>query len=122
MRPNRPNESERNTSMSGPHSRFSMTLRPCALALSCAMVLSAPWAIAQITPTAPPPPPSAAPAMTSANLEKLVGPIALFPDDLVSIILPASTFPLQIVQASRFFDQRKANPKLEPPATWDDSV
>lgn len=41
----------------------------------------------------------AAPAISAAELDKLVGPIALYPDDLVSIILPASTYPLEIVQA-----------------------
>ena len=32
----------------------------------------------------------------------LVGRIALYPDDLVAIILPAATFPLDVVQADRF--------------------
>jgi hypothetical protein len=35
----------------------------------------------------------------------------LYPDDLVAIILPASTNPLQIVQADRFLDKRKTDPK-----------
>jgi hypothetical protein len=33
-----------------------------------------------------------------------VGPIALYPVDLVAIILPASTNPLQLVQADRYLD------------------
>jgi len=56
------------------------------------------------------------------ELDKLVGPIALYPDDLIAIILPASTNPLQIVQADRFLDKRKSNPKLPVEETWDDSV
>jgi hypothetical protein len=56
------------------------------------------------------------------ELGKLVGPIALYPDDLVGIILPASTFPVQIVQADRFLDKRKADPKLPVDDKWDDSV
>ena len=44
----------------------------------------------------------------------LVGPIALYPDDLVGIVLPASTYPLQVVQAARFSTQRKKNPSLKP--------
>jgi len=55
-------------------------------------------------------------------LEKLVGPIALYPDDLVAIILPASTNPLQLVQADRFLDKRKQDPKLPINDDWDDSV
>ena len=66
---------------------------------------------------------SAAPAEIPADdLEKLVGPIALYPDDLVAIILPASTNPLQIVQADRFLDSRKANPKAAIDDKWDDAV
>ena len=64
----------------------------------------------------------AAPPMSAEELAKLVGPIALYPDDLVGIILPASTFPLQIVQADRYLDKRKADPKLPVDEKWDDSV
>jgi Protein of unknown function (DUF3300) len=63
-----------------------------------------------------------APAPSEQELEKLVGPIALYPDDLVAIILPASTFPVEIVQADRFLDKRKADPKLPINENWDDSV
>ena len=51
-----------------------------------------------------------------------MGPIALYPDDLVAIILPASTSPLQLVQADRFLDKRKADPKLPIDDKWDDAV
>jgi len=61
-------------------------------------------------------------ALSATELEDLVGPIALYPDDLVAIVLPASTFPLQIVQASRYLAQRETNPELEPDPSWDDSV
>lgn len=56
------------------------------------------------------------------EIEDLVGPIALYPDDLVSIILPASTYPVQVVQAARFLQDREGNPDLEPPGDWDDAV
>ena len=55
-------------------------------------------------------------------LDNLVGPIALYPDDLVAIILPASTNPLQLVQADRFLDKRKTDPKLAVDDKWDDAV
>ncbi|MGZ9057900.1 MAG: DUF3300 domain-containing protein, partial [Burkholderiaceae bacterium] len=64
------------------------------------------------------PPPAASPE----QLEKLVGPIALYPDDLVAIILPASTSPLQLVQADRFLDKRKADSKLPIDDKMDDAV
>ena len=53
----------------------------------------------------------APPQMSAEDLDKLVGRIALYPDDLVAIILPASTNPLQIVQADRYLVKRKADPK-----------
>jgi Protein of unknown function (DUF3300) len=63
------------------------------------------------------------PANLSADqLQKLVSKIALYPDDLLAISLPASTQPVQIVQAHRFLEQRKSNPKAEPPKSWDPSV
>jgi Protein of unknown function (DUF3300) len=56
------------------------------------------------------------------EFDSLVGPIALYPDDLIAIILPAATNPLQLVQADRFLDKRKADPKLPIDDKWDDAV
>ena len=64
----------------------------------------------------------AAPQQAGEPLDKLVGPIALYPDDLIAIILPASTNPLQLVQADRYLDKRKADPKLPVDDKWDDAV
>jgi hypothetical protein len=47
---------------------------------------------------------------TSAQLEQLVAPIALYPDSLVAQILMAATYPLEIVQAARW---REGNPDLQ---------
>ena len=71
--------------------------------------------------------PAAAPAAVTASysaeqLDKLVGPIALYPDDLIGIILPAATNPLQLVQADRYLDKRKTDPKLAVNEQWDDAV
>jgi hypothetical protein len=60
--------------------------------------------------------------LSADTLAELVGPIALYPDDLVGIVLPASTYPLQVVQAARFLDERAKNSRLEPNDDWDDSV
>jgi hypothetical protein len=56
------------------------------------------------------------------DLTQLVGRIALYPDDLIAIILPAATSPLQIVQADRYLDKRKSDPKLPIDDKWDDPV
>ena len=39
--------------------------------------------------------------ITPAQLQQLVAPIALYPDELVAQILAASTYPTQIVEADR---------------------
>jgi hypothetical protein len=56
------------------------------------------------------------------ELEELVSPIALYPDDILGIILPASTFPLDVVRAARFLDDLELDPSLEPDESWDDSI
>ena len=61
------------------------------------------------------------------ELEQVVAPIALHPDDLIAQILMASTYPLEIVQAERF---AKQNASLKGDAltaalekqNWDPSV
>lgn len=63
-----------------------------------------------------------APFYTLEELEQLVGPFALQPDDLLAIILPASTYPLEIVLAARFLDQLETDNSLQPDESWDESV
>ncbi len=62
------------------------------------------------------------PIYTDEELEALVGPIALYPDDLLAVVLPASTYPLEIVQAARFLEELESDSSLEPDESWDDSV
>ena len=62
------------------------------------------------------------PLLTQTELQELVGPIALYPDDLLAIVLPASTYPLQLVQAQRFLEDLEDDPSLKPDESWDDSV
>jgi hypothetical protein len=56
------------------------------------------------------------------TLEDLVAPIALYPDDLLAILLPASAYPLDVVQASRFLDRLEKETSLQPNPAWDESV
>ncbi len=60
--------------------------------------------------------------MTTEELEELLGPIALYPDELLAVVLPASTYPIEIVQASRFLEKHKSDPDLKPSEEWDTSV
>src|SRR5580693_59552 len=92
----------------------------------CAALLLAPnnaLLRAQQPPELPPPNQTLAPN----QLEDLVAPIALYPDPLVSQILVASTYPLELVQASQWLQR---NPGLTGAAVtqaaqqqnWDPSI
>ena len=66
-------------------------------------------------------------AFSEEQLAQMLAPIALYPDDLLSQILMASTYPLEVVQASRWATQNKnlkgdalANALEQQP--WDPSV
>ncbi|MGB8435184.1 MAG: DUF3300 domain-containing protein, partial [Burkholderiales bacterium] len=70
---------------------------------------------------------SEAPVFKPEEIEALVAPIALYPDSLLSQVLMASTYPLEVVQAARWV---KSNPSVKGDAavkaveneTWDVSV
>jgi hypothetical protein len=67
------------------------------------------------------------PVLSANELDGLVAPIALYPDPLISQILVASTYPLQIVEAYQWLQR---NPGLSGPAltqaaqeqNWDPSI
>jgi len=107
---------------------FSKLLRgSCAIATSGALVLANFAAIAEELPPvgAPPLPPAAQEALPpgaqqpggpgsqqvaperlgQGQLEKLLAPIALYPDDLVAQILTASTYPIEVVAAARWVNE-----------------
>src|SRR5512136_3332684 len=46
-------------------------------------------------------------AFKQEELDQILAPIALYPDDLLSQVLMASTYPLEIVQAARWTTQNK---------------
>ena len=64
---------------------------------------------------------------TTSSSSRLVAPIALYPDDLLSQVLMAATYPLEVVEAARWSQD---NPKLTGKALedamqkqeWDPSV
>jgi hypothetical protein len=79
-------------------------------------------AVAQQPTTAP-----TQPLLKPAELDQVLAPIALYPDPLLSEVLIASTYPLEVVQADRW---AKSNKALKGDAltaalgkqSWDDSV
>lgn len=64
-----------------------------------AMLLTLPGAIAQERP-----------AFSQQELDQMLAPIALYPDSLLSQVLMAATYPLEVVQAARW---SRANPHLK---------
>ncbi len=84
--------------------------------LGVTMLSSAGWAQTQAAAA------TAGAKLSNKQLDDLVGPIALYPDELLAITLPASTYPLEIVQAARYLEKRKSEPKLKPSESWDSSV
>ncbi len=70
-----------------------------AVAVSLALLLALPAG-----PYAQEPQPK---PLSQAELEQILAPIALYPDDVLAQILIASTYPLEIVQADRWAKQNK---------------
>ena len=93
-----------------------LPLKPHLLALLCSAGLFAasgvlfvksqvPAAPAQPPVTAQPAPapaPQAAPTFSAAQIDQWVAPIALYPDTLLSQILMAATYPMNVVQAAQW--------------------
>jgi len=113
-----------------------MNLRLTTMTAAVALMFFTPIAsYAQDIPPAPPGTvaPSAvdtkSDTYTQQQLDQMLAPIALYPDQLVSQILMASTFPLQIVQVARWLDN-PTNAALKgdalvialQPMNWDPSV
>ncbi len=67
----------------------------------------APAPVAGPTPAEAEQPPASS-SFTREELEKLLAPIALYPDPLLAQMLPASAYPVQIVQAQRWLDKNQA--------------
>src|SRR5262245_22787757 len=70
---------------------------------------------------------SAPKTLTAPEIDQLVSPIALYPDTLLANVLIGSTYPLEVVMASRWTQTNKAlsGDKLTQAAaqqSWDDSV
>ena len=77
---------------------------------------------AEPAPDSGPVQPAAEPArFTAEQLDQLLGPIALYPDALIALILPAATAPADLVIAARFF-ANEGDPASAAGRAWDESV
>jgi Protein of unknown function (DUF3300) len=96
--------------------------------LAVALLFAVPLAASAQTP--PPSQPASAPAqqlLSAGQLDALVSPIALYPDALLSLVLMAATYPLEVVQADRWVTTNKnlqgdAFKAALDQQNWDDSV
>ncbi|HKE26591.1 MAG TPA: DUF3300 domain-containing protein [Bryobacteraceae bacterium] len=106
---------------------FPMTLAAVGLVVCLTVTLTPAEAQA---PAASPPPPQVtptAPRLSMQQLDNLVSPVALYPDPMLSQLLVASTYPLELMEAEQWL---KANPGLQgsqlmnaaKQQNWDPSV
>jgi hypothetical protein len=106
---------------------MSRLLRRSLAGLFALMLCGVPPTQAQPVPPPPPGQPGPPQAYPQGQLDALLAPIALYPDSLLTQVLMASTYPLEVTTANRFMQQ---NPSLNGAAldqaladkTWDPSV
>jgi hypothetical protein len=104
---------------------FSRTERAWKIAVASLVALISLCSLSAAQPVAAP----NTPPLTAAQLDRLVAPIALYPDPLVAQILMAATYPLEVVEADRWL-RLPANAALKGDALaaalqqqpWDPSV
>jgi hypothetical protein len=68
-----------------------------------------------------PPPMPAAQAFNDAQLQQLLGPVALYPDPLIAVMLPAAALPTEIVMADRYVNGG-GDPNQIDQQPWDPNV
>jgi Protein of unknown function (DUF3300) len=93
-----------------------------ALAWLAAILATASLAVVQVSAIA-----QSLPEYTQPELDQILAPIALYPDPLLSQIVMAATYPIEVVEAARW---SRANPDLQGDAAvraaesrdWDPSV
>lgn len=110
-----------------------MTIKGSLAVLCTELLIVQPYGIAQQQPPANQQMPAGGPqgqlqqALSPDQLDSLVAPIALYPDPILSQVLVASTYPLEIVEAARWLSQNsglqgKALVDAAAKQSWDASV
>ena len=87
--------------------------------LALGWLLAAPLRATEPAPAATTPPADV--QLTPPQLEQLLAPIALYPEALIALILPASTLPADVVLAARYL-AAKGDPAQLDAQPWGDSV
>ena len=108
--------------------RCSRGTRWLSLVLALSLVVaSVPNGLAYSVDQSGPPSGVEAAEPTPADLQQLVAPIALYPDELIAQVLAAATYPEEIVEADRWIQQHSSlqGPELAKEVDaqpWDESV
>jgi hypothetical protein len=90
--------------------------------LQTIVLLSCLWTGVQSLAQAPVPPPAPEfQPLSNADLDQVLGPIALYPDPLIAQILPAATLPSEVVMADRYVIGG-GDPNLVEQQPWDPSI
>jgi len=99
------------------------------LAVLCALLLTLSDTAMYAQPSQPQavPPEQSAPKIPNDQLDSLVAPIALYPDPLLSQVLVASTYPLEIIQLQQWLQKNstlkgEALTKAVQKQDWDPSI
>jgi len=100
---------------------FNSSKMKALLKAAVLMCVLAGTAISLRAQMAVPPPAAAYQPLADNQLDQLLGPIALYPDPLIAQILPASTFPTEIVLADRYISGG-GDPNQIDQQPWDASV
>jgi len=98
--------------------------RVVGVAILILLAFAAPARLVQSQTTAPAAPadaPPDKPPLSSQELEQLLAPIALYPDSLITQMLMASTYPLEIVQATAGPRRTRASKATRWPRNWKSS-
>ena len=98
-----------------------------ALSIVCALLMVATGMPLAAQEPAPPPEQPAAQMLPPQQLDNLVAPIALYPDSLLSQVLVAATYPLEVAEAAQWLQQNRnlQGPQLVDAArqqNWDASI
>src|SRR4029077_6441241 len=104
-----------------------ITTRAVAVLCTALLIAQEPYVLAQQAQSATGSQGQPQKTLTPAQLDSLVAPIALYPDPILSQVLVASTYPLEIVEAARWLSQNsslqgKALGDAAAKQTWDASV
>ena len=101
----------------------------CVIALCSALILPGGSLLFARAPDVPVSKAAVEPAITPEQLDALVAPVALYPDNLLAQVLVATTYPLELIQLHQWLlknpelakDQKKLNDAVAK-QSWDPSV